>query len=194
MMIALLIWSSLWSWSESTAPVVGQYKAKIQISKSWIQWTGTWAEIRQEVVCLQEVELRLYDVRGRGWLRATEEDLDYVCRTSYEGKPLIVNVTGRAELLRPKDFSGWIEGDRDLWRAQFSLKIPEAQTPEGAGRFQAIYGQEILSEDLSTSSVIFRVAPPDYLSLTCRGDVCEHRGLGVIFRAQVELKKNLSLN
>lgn len=175
-----------------TAPVAGTYDAKIQIRRSWIRWADGRAFIENDVVCEKTLELRLYDVRDLPHLRSTEKNLEMGCKSSVEGQPLEVNVAGKAELLRPRDFASWVEGERDLLRVYFNLSVSEPSDREGAPFLQEISGQEALSEDLSLKSLIFRVSPPDLIGVTCGQGGCRATGLPVVFRASVELKKSLS--
>ncbi len=185
---------SLPIWAHSAASVVGSYTANIEINRSWVHWDGSRAVIRSDLVCMQELELRLYDVRGKPWLRSSEKDLELTCVSEIKGRPLRVHLSGKAEWLQPRDFNGWLIGDRDLLRLSFGLRVPESLDPENKLRLQETYGQEILSEDLWAKSFIFRVSPPDYLRVRCYQGVCENEGLDIVFRANVELKKNLPFN
>ncbi|MBX3041841.1 MAG: hypothetical protein KF789_14130 [Bdellovibrionaceae bacterium] len=174
------------------APVAGTYEAKIQIRRSWIRWVDQRAFIENDVVCEKTLELRLYDVRNMPHLRSTEKNLELSCKSSLDGQPLEVNVTGKAEWLRPRDFAGWIEGERDLLRVYFNLWVSESFDREKAPFLQEISGQEVLSEDLLSKSLIFRVSPPDLVGLTCGQGGCRATGLPIVFRASIELKKSLS--
>ncbi|HRO67980.1 MAG TPA: hypothetical protein PL182_10485 [Pseudobdellovibrionaceae bacterium] len=171
------------------APIAGTYEAKIQIRRSWVRWEGRRGFIESDVVCEKTLELRLYDVRHRPHLRPAEKNLEMSCDSSLDGRRLEVDVTGKAEWLRPRDFASWVEGERDLLRVYFNLRVSDPADREEIPRLQEISGQEVLSEDLLSKSLIFRVAPPDLLGLTCSQNGCRNDGLPIVFRASVELKQ-----
>lgn len=171
-------------------PQVSEYDAKIRIEATWVRWEGERAFIESGPWCASQQKIGVYDVRGRHDLRSQVPLMDLHCEGEMEGVSFAVQLEGRMEWLTPRDFSGWVTGQRDLLRGLFLLRV---RAPQQGIDFptQQVSGQEFLSENLFLEDLIFRVSTPDLVEVRCGSKGCESKGLPVVFRAIVEIKKSL---
>lgn len=171
-------------------PVLRHLRAHVEIERTFVDWDGPHWKIETAKVCVQDVDVPVYDVRGRPKLRPQAESVAIECPSLFGKEEVTLALQGRAEVLRPKDMDGWVTGSRDLLRLFFTLDAQAAPESPAVKDLPSMATWEFFTGDLASSQAMFRLSPPELVSLTCErnDEECRVTGPESVYRAHVELK------
>ncbi|MGZ3650429.1 MAG: hypothetical protein ACXWR1_18490 [Bdellovibrionota bacterium] len=158
--------------------------AHVSIRRSFVQWSGTNAEIRYENVCERDVAIPVLDLRD-GNSRAEPGELN--CASVFRDQSVTIAVNGVVELVNSDDFGLGVPRGTPLKRTLFTLDVNTAPDFPYTTELQQLTGYQLFSEDLTLRSQIFALSPETQIELQCGVSGCKASGPQSVYRAQVSL-------
>jgi hypothetical protein len=178
--------------SSSPASASESLMAEIRVQRSFVEWNGLQASIRQEEVCRQTLPLLLADRRAESKKETTsEEALSLSCPTLYKDLPVNAKVTGIWEWVKAEGFTTSLPKEQSLNRLYFNLNIEAPANFPYLAELQNMAVFQTLGESLEQPRpFLFGLSSESYVVVSCSHLGCESNGPEATYRAEVRVFSN----